>query len=71
MAKKSGGGKKPISQKLGSGSGGDSGGVDMKARMESAATLPYKGHSLGSGVSHGTKGLLAGTGQKKNSRVPQ
>ena len=71
MSKKSGGGKKPISQKLSTGSGGDSGGVDLKARMESAASLPYKGVSLGSGVTHGAKELLGGTGAKKNAQVPQ
>jgi len=65
MAKKHAGGQKTLAQKLGS-----SKGVGLDSKMEKSAGLPYKGVSLGSGISHGTHGLLAGSGQKKNAKVP-
>ena len=71
MAKKSGGGKKPMSQKLGSGTASGVSGMDLSSKLEKHAGLPYKGVSLGSGVTHGAKGLLGGTGAKKNAKVPQ
>jgi hypothetical protein len=71
MAKKSGGGKRAMSQKLSTGSGGDTSGMGLSSKMEGAASVPYKGHTLSGAVTHGAKGALSGTGQRKNAKVPQ
>lgn len=71
MAKKSGA-KVPASklnQKLGTGSAPASG-MGLGSKLEGAAAIKYAGYNQGP-VKHGAHGLLAGTGGKKNQKVPQ
>lgn len=65
---KAGSAGRGISQKLGTGTMKGVSGMDLSSKLEKAASVPYKGHSVG--VKHGATGVLSGRGGGKKGGVP-